>query len=232
MANFCGKCGSRLDKATGLCPRCDANELNKHIQAPTPKQDTISESAKPLSKKEAKKKRKADKKAAKKVKKKEKWAAMTLGQKIRRIILKLFLWLIGTIIFAFGVISVLSYFNVIDIPIVTAYREGKLLEVINERNIIIEEETIIMTNETEGTATIIVTLPDYELLFENAVTAKNPDNYLLKALIFKDYETKEFEVSASVTVENGEKVVHSDEAIHQLLEECLVDAINALSEAR
>lgn len=92
MANFCGKCGSRLDKATGLCPKCDADKLNKHVQTPTPKQNTISESAKPLSKKEAKKKRKADKTAAKKDKKREKWATMTFGQKFQRLLLRLALW--------------------------------------------------------------------------------------------------------------------------------------------
>ena len=29
MAKFCGKCGSRLDEATGLCPRCDAEQLRQ-----------------------------------------------------------------------------------------------------------------------------------------------------------------------------------------------------------
>lgn len=28
MANFCGKCGSGLDAATGLCPNCDSEQLN------------------------------------------------------------------------------------------------------------------------------------------------------------------------------------------------------------
>ena len=36
MAKFCGKCGSRLDEATGLCPRCDNSEEmsqeNKELQ--------------------------------------------------------------------------------------------------------------------------------------------------------------------------------------------------------
>lgn len=29
MAKFCGKCGSRLDESTGLCPNCDADQLNQ-----------------------------------------------------------------------------------------------------------------------------------------------------------------------------------------------------------
>ena len=111
MAKFCGKCGAKLDEATGLCPNCDADKLNKQtetpeaVEKPKPKQDTASEPKKPLSKKEAKKQRKADKKAAKKAKKKEKWASMTFGQKVRRFLLKLFLWLILLVVIAGGTIA-------------------------------------------------------------------------------------------------------------------------------
>ncbi len=184
----------------------------------------------PKGKKELKKQRKADKKAAKKTKKKEKWASMTLGQKVRKIILRLLLWLIISITVAVGVIGGLSYLDVIDIPLVTAYREGKLLEIINERNIVIEESNIEMTSDTEGTATIIVQIPNYELLFKEAASTANPEQYLLKALALKQYEVQEFETTTSITVENGSTIIHSDDVVHQLLEEALVNAINALSE--
>lgn len=29
MAKFCGKCGSKLDQTTGLCPNCDADKIRK-----------------------------------------------------------------------------------------------------------------------------------------------------------------------------------------------------------
>lgn len=29
MAKFCGKCGTRLDETTGLCPNCDADKLKR-----------------------------------------------------------------------------------------------------------------------------------------------------------------------------------------------------------
>lgn len=29
MANFCGKCGTKLDKQTGLCPKCNRNRISK-----------------------------------------------------------------------------------------------------------------------------------------------------------------------------------------------------------
>ncbi|MCF2596032.1 zinc ribbon domain-containing protein [Pseudoflavonifractor phocaeensis] len=122
MAKFCGKCGAKLDEATGLCPNCDADKLNKQtetpeaVEKPKPKQDTASEPKKPLSKKEAKKQHKADKKAAKKAKKKEKWASMTLGQKLRKIFLKLAMWVLLIAVFAGVAIVGLSHHNIIEIP--------------------------------------------------------------------------------------------------------------------
>lgn len=210
MANFCGKCGAKLDSATGLCPNCDAKKES----------DTHN----------AKKMYKASTTAEKKALKKKKRAQWSTAKKIRSFLLKLILTMLLLIMLSVGMTGILVYFDVVNVPFLSYFNQNGLLQFINQRNIIIEEENIIMTSQTEGTATIIVTLPDYELLFENAVTAKNPDNYLLKALILKDYKTQEFEVSASVTVENGKKVVHSDEVIHQLLEESLVNAISALVE--
>lgn len=116
MANFCGKCGAKLDETTGLCPRCDADKLNKHIQTPTPKQDTISESAKPLSKKEAKKKRKTDKKVAKKERKKEKRAKLTM-EKIRRFFLKFFAIVLALLVVSGCAAGALVYFEIAEIPV-------------------------------------------------------------------------------------------------------------------
>ena len=30
MAKFCGKCGSKLDQTTGLCPECDADKIERN----------------------------------------------------------------------------------------------------------------------------------------------------------------------------------------------------------
>lgn len=238
MVKFCGKCGSKLDEAAGLCPDCDSDKLNKQTKNPEsvekskPRQNTTPESDKPLSKKEAKKKRKVDKKAEKKANKKEKHAQWSTRKKVCRFILKLILSVLFLTVFAVGVTGILVYFDVINIPFLSDSNQNNLLKSVNKRSITVEEKSIDMTNDTEGTAIIVVKLPDYELLFEEAATAENPDQYLLKALVLKDYETQEFEMSANVTVENGEKIVHSDEVVHQLLEESLINAINALSEVK
>ena len=238
MAKFCGKCGAKLDETTGLCPNCDADKMQKDSaqsqlsKVPDQVQADTRASEKPLSRKESKKQSKLERKAQKKATKKKKRANWSTGKKVRRFFLKLILTVILLVVLTAGVMGALVYFGVVDIPFLSDFNQNSLLELVNERNIIVEEENIVMTSDEEGTATIVVTLPDYELLFESAITAENPDNYLLKALFFKDYETQEFELSANVTIENGERVIHSDEVVHQLLEERLVDAINALSEVR
>lgn len=236
MAKFCGKCGAKLDEATGLCPNCDADKLNKQtetpeaVEKPKPKQDTASEPKKPLSKKEAKKQRKADKKAAKKAKKKEKWASMTFGQKARRFFLKLFLWLILLVVIAGGAIAGLSYMSIIDIPVLSEFNEDNILETLNERAVVVEKTDIVMKTDTEGTATVIVKMPNYELLFKEAYASENPDQYLVKALALGDYEIREYEEVVTVTVADDVTTIHSDEVVHKLLEEALINAINALSE--
>ena len=129
-----------------------------------------------------------------------------------------------------GVIGGLSYLDIIEIPVVTAYRENKLLEFINTKNVIVEESTIEMTSDTEGIATIIVKIPNYELLFKEAALTEDPERYIFMALAMKQYEVQEIEASAKVTVENGSTIIHSDDVVQQLLDESLVNAINALSE--
>lgn len=111
MAKYCGKCGSKLDEATGLCPNCDAAKIKRHYdkvakdKTPVCKEENIDKRAK-------KKALKAKKKAAKK----EKRANWSAGKKVRRFFLKLFLTVLLLAVLAAGVTGVLVYFNVVDIP--------------------------------------------------------------------------------------------------------------------
>ncbi len=115
MAKFCGKCGSKLDETTGLCPKCDAEKLAKlsaESSKEEEKQKVSHAPGKTLSKKETKK----QKKAAKKAKKKENWASMALGQKVRRVFLKLAMWVLLIAVFVGVAIARLSHYNIIEIP--------------------------------------------------------------------------------------------------------------------
>lgn len=141
MAKFCGKCGAKLDEATGLCPNCDADKLYESKakpesdEAPKPKKNTVPETEKPLSKKEAKKKRKADKKAAKKAKKKEKWAKLTFGQKVRKIFTK-FIAIVLCLVILLSIISgTLVYFDIVDVPVISTVMDKMGIKDIPEPDI-------------------------------------------------------------------------------------------------
>ncbi len=227
MAKFCGKCGAKLDEATGLCPKCDADKLAKLSAESAKENEKPQVSAapdRPLSKREIKKQKKATQKA----KKKEKRAGWSTGKKVRILIGKLLLCLVLLLAITCSVIGGLSYFGILDIPVLSAIREEKLLEFINEKCIAVEEVNILMESDTEGIATIIVQMPDYELLFKNASSSENPEQYLLRSLILGNYDIQKFEEIVDVTVENGVTTIHSDEAVLRLLEENLINAINSI----
>lgn len=113
MANFCGKCGSRLDIDTGLCPNCDAAKIQQYHERTT--KDTT-----PVRKEENVDKRAKKKalKARKKSVKKEKQANWSIGKKVRRFFLKLLLVVILLVVLIVGVTGALVYFDVVNIPIV------------------------------------------------------------------------------------------------------------------
>lgn len=236
MAKFCGKCGTKLDEATGLCPKCDAEKIRMQTEQPAqPKR--AEKAAVPaqqenasLSKTEEKKQRKAEKKEQKKAAKRERLANLTVGQKMGRFFLKLLLWMLLLVAVTGGIIAGLSYMGISNIPFLSEFNEDNILETLNKRAIAVEESDIVMETDTEGTATIIVKMPNYELLFKEAYASENPDRYLAKALILGHYEVQEYEETAAVTVANGVTTIHSDEVVHRLLEKALINAINALTE--
>lgn len=123
MANYCGKCGTRLDKGTGLCPNCDADKLKEKTKAPKtvskpgPKQGTAQEPKKSLSEKDSKKKSKLERRAQKKAAKREKRLQWSTGKKVRRFFLKLILTFILLPVLAAGIAGTLVYFDVVNIPV-------------------------------------------------------------------------------------------------------------------
>lgn len=94
MQNFCKKCGNKLDAKTGLCPNCDKSK----------------------SRKEKKSIKKEYKKALKKEKKAQKWARLTIGQKIQNVCLKILIIILILLLLAGGATTALVYFDVVDIP--------------------------------------------------------------------------------------------------------------------
>lgn len=122
MAKFCGKCGAKLDEATGLCPKCDVEKLAKlssESLKEKEKQEVSAESEKPLSKKDIRRKKKAEKKASRKARKKEQRSGWSTGKKVRRFLLKFILVVLLLALIAGGVTGVLAYFGFFDIPVIS-----------------------------------------------------------------------------------------------------------------
>lgn len=158
MAKFCGKCGSKLDEATGFCPKCDAAQIKRHYDKIKETETPVQEKGiGPISKnqnidKRAKKKAlKAQKKAAKK----EKRAKWSTGKKVRRFFLKLLLTVLLLSILVTAIAGALVYFEVVEIPVVSYILERSGLdkkEIVNidplVDNYVPEETTIVFDEET------------------------------------------------------------------------------------
>ena len=67
-------------------------------------------------------------------------------------------------------------------------------------------------------------------LYLEANESEDPEEFVQEALQQKKFKTCKTEITARVTVENGETVIYKEEAINQLLEKEFTDAINALAE--
>lgn len=113
MANYCGKCGSKLDEATGICPNCDAAKIKQHYDKTTEDKTPVRKEDK-IDKRTKKKELKARKKAVKQ----EKRANWSTGKKVASFLGKPLLTAILLAVLAAGITGTLAYFDVVDIPVV------------------------------------------------------------------------------------------------------------------
>lgn len=104
------------------------------------------------------------------------------------------------------------------------------LEDLNQKCVHVTEKDIIMESETAGKAQIIVEFPDYTKLYQEASQQENPEQYVIEALQNKNYDIQKAETTAEVSVEDEKTVIHSQEAVEEVLEEAMLEAISALEE--
>lgn len=225
MAKFCGKCGARLDDS-GYCPICDGG----YRKAAAPNQNTPP--AAPVSRKEQRKLRKQAKRDAKKEAKRARRAAMTTGQKVGRFFLKLLGILLALAVLVAAAVYGLFRLGIVEIPSLNGSKMADQLTEANRKCITVDELSITMQSESEGTAEILVRMPDYLKLFRNAMDSADPEEYVLDALKSGKYEICEYNETARVTVESGKRSVHTEESVKKLIEEKLIEAINALPEEK
>lgn len=141
---------------------------------------------------------------------------------------KIILFVVLTIICVFGLVACSDNAD-------TTNKNGEIparqLQEANYDCINVETHDVVMQTDTEGVVKIMVQLPDYEALFKDAYASENPDQNLLKALESGKYDVLECEITAKVIIEDGKEVIHTDEAIKELLVQELSNAINALMDA-
>lgn len=147
MAKFCGKCGTRLDETTGLCPNCDADKL-KRESGLRGSEDMLrqmrSENRKLRGKKQVEEKRATQKK--KPVNKK--------GKKPKKKIIKWMLELFVLLLIVFGV----AYFKYLDKSVIDVVLEKIGVKQENtvfttqiiEENYVPNEKNIVYENEGFG----------------------------------------------------------------------------------
>lgn len=127
VAKFCGKCGSRLDEKTALCPKCDAEKIkNKHPKNQVGRHKEINSEnkkakrkAESSNKKSLKKLKKRQRKEAKKAKKKQKWASFSFGQKLRKILQRIVLWIAIMFLVVSVALTGLTYHGFMDISFIS-----------------------------------------------------------------------------------------------------------------
>lgn len=147
MANFCGKCGSKLDATTGKCPNCDKQSETPvspkaDIPIAKPSNNPTNEEPKNNIKNDSDKNNadltpKQAKKAAKKEKKKAKRAQMSFGKRVKKFFLKLLAVVLALAIVGCVGICTLVYFEKVDIPFIerVLYKFGITREINNEEEI-------------------------------------------------------------------------------------------------
>lgn len=127
-------------------------------------------------------------------------------------------------------ICALLYFKKMKNSSMLSFNVREQLEAASKEAITVKQLEIEMDSEMKGTATLLIKMPNYVELFQEAIKTENPENYTLKALKSGKYDTVEYQSSALITVEDGKEIIHSEEVVKKLLEKSLVEAINALSE--
>lgn len=151
MAKFCGKCGNRLDEATGLCPNCEFVQMREiyRLQSLEEQMNSAQNSnnmytyASVNAQKPTRKEKKADKKANK-----------TTGQKIRGFFLMLLISILILAIIISSAACALVYFNVIDIPFVSSVLNVLGIENENTDEILPTETSVISTDPNAQIAVI------------------------------------------------------------------------------
>ena len=141
--------------------------------------------------------------------------------------MKPFIYILLTVICVFGITACSRGF---DFNEVKGEVSQKQLREINSKSISVDTNKVVMQSDTIGTVEITIQIPDYKVLYKNVFATENPEEYLLATLQSGKYDICEHTIVAAITIKNGDKILHTDEAVKELLEQELSNAIGALME--
>lgn len=153
MAKFCGKCGTKLDVKTGLCPNCDTEKMSEG-------------------------KKKND---------------LSLGKRIKRFFIKLFLILVLIMILVIGGICTLVHFDIVDAPVIEEFLEQIGLKKMN-RDVPKQKEEVLY-----------------------------PDDYKVESIDAEEYFQKNSQILSEIDVNESKNVPTEEEVIVALEERGFVD---------
>lgn len=114
------------------------------------------------------------------------------------------------------------------------YKDINYLHKLTMDCIEVEETKKIMNTDKQGEATLVVKMPDFKKIFNEASKEVDSENameeYVEKTLVNKKYTIIERKITADIFIEGGEEIIYSEEAVKKLLGEELINAMNTVME--
>lgn len=100
----------------------------------------------------------------------------------------------------------------------------------NNGCVITKQHPVLMQDAVNGTTELEVSVPDYFQIFTEALASDDPQGYVSAVLDSGNYPVVSRTITAQVTVQDGQEVVHTDEAITALLDRELTNVIGEIME--
>lgn len=145
---------------------------------------------------------------------------------------KKFIYLVGTILLVSLIIVCVK--TILKKEKSETYKDINYLHKLTMECIEVEEAKKIMNTDKQGEATLIVKMPDFKKIFNEASKEVDSENsmeeYVEKTLVNKKYTIIERKITADVFIEGGEEIIYSEDAVKKLLGEELINAINTVME--
>lgn len=114
--------------------------------------------------------------------------------------------------------------------LVMSEEEKRIYQIISSAGV--ESVTYEVKNKTNNSASIAAKVPNYTELMKAAFQTANPEKAFADAISNQSYTTVEYTGAAAVTVDNaGNEVIAVEDTLKKFIEQELIKAINALTEA-